>query len=299
MTSPTFPSRSLVEPLLNLERPAPLENSQEHTLVRQVARVRFLGQERHTPELDWVAEEQPLEIRINGFAISVLMRTPGHDEDLVRGYLLTEGISQPAHILRIAPCDLAGAEDQVMQVTLHEETSFDPSRFVRHLYVSSSCGVCGKKSIAQALEVAPALPQAKSFDPQVLMAAVQALRSGQPGFAQCGTLHAAALADSEGRLLVTREDVGRHNAVDKSIGWALDQQIELESLSLILSGRASFEMIQKALAARIGIVAAIGGVSSLAVQLAQEAGVQLFGFSSASRLNLYTQPEPLVPSSHV
>ena len=247
---------------------------------------------RHTvapldPDLDWVAVEEPLEIRVNGYPLSVVMRTPGHDEELVTGYIVSESIARAEHVRRVRHCDVEEETENVMQVTLAEESDFDPLRFSRHLYVTSSCGVCGKRSISQALSTAPPLEARPSFDSDALKRGVEMMRQKQPGYRDCGGLHGAGLLDAQGELVVVREDVGRHNAVDKALGWAIRHSVALDEYALLISGRASFEMVQKALAARIGTVVAVGGVSSLAIALAERAHVNLLGFASKDRVNVY------------
>jgi len=237
---------------------------------------------------DWVAREEPLEIRVNGYPLSVVMRTPGHDEELVRGFIVSEGIARPDDILRVKHCATDESEN-VMLVTLHVRASFNLERFSRQLFVSSSCGVCGKRSTEQALATAGPLEKRPVPQPTALLAALSQLRHHQPGYQSCGGLHAAALVSEQGELCVVREDIGRHNAVDKVIGFAVATQQLALSHALLVSGRASFEIVQKALAARLGTIVAVGGVSSLAVELAERAHINLFGFATEHQLNLYSE----------
>lgn len=256
--------------------------------VRLTQRQRFSFGQSEPIGLDQVALEEPLEIRIQGYPLAVVMRSPGHDEELVTGFIISEMIAKAEHILRVKHCDIGDVSDNVMQVTLDPASNFDPARFARHSFVSSSCGVCGKRSIEQALMVAaPLTAEGRSPEPRHLSRACANLRRFQPGYQACGGLHAAGLMGPDGELLAVYEDIGRHNAVDKVIGWAASHHYSLMDHALIVSGRASFEIVQKALAARISTIAAVGGVSSLAVDLAARAHIKLFGFVSETVANAY------------
>jgi FdhD protein len=248
---------------------------------------------------DVLAVEEPLEIRLGcvvggrrvHHAVSITMRTPGHDLELAVGFLFTEGIL-------VAPEQVAGLRacgaGNVARVDLHPGVAVDLSRMKRHFYTSSSCGVCGKASL-EALRVCcrTRLPQGLPVvESAVIQRLPEALRTGQTVFDCTGGLHAAALFDATGNLLCLREDVGRHNALDKLIGAQfLAGRTPLSEGLLLLSGRASFELVQKAAVAGIPILAAVGAPSSLAVSLAREHGLSVLGFVRHDRFNIYTGAE--------
>jgi FdhD protein len=240
---------------------------------------------------DRVVREEPLEIRIGGVPIAVVMRTPGHDEDLVRGFVTTERVvDDPAWVASVRHCTTVQtpeSENNVMQVLLRPGVSVDLARLRRNLYTSSSCGLCGKASIEQVLSVAPPVHDDVRIDIETLYAMPERMRSHQTVFSQTGGLHAAGLFDAQGTVLVVREDVGRHNAVDKVVGWALAARRSLEGHVLAVSGRVSFEIIQKALAARIAVVAAVSAPSSLAIELAHRGDLTLAAFVRGRRLCVY------------
>ncbi len=255
---------------------------------------------------DVLAVEEPLEIRL-GYGplnarsrrpVSLTMRTPGHDRELAAGFLFTEGIVQSRdELLEIRGGD--GSEGDAgspngVRVELRPEVEVDLGRLQRHFYTTSSCGVCGKSSL-EALEVAvdhPSLPVGYRVAPEVLMNLPETLRAAQPTFDLTGGLHAAALFDREGGLRLVREDVGRHNALDKLIGALfLGEAPAPAEPILLLSGRASFELLQKALVWGFPVVASVGAPSSLAVQLAERFGITLVGWVRAERFNLYSHPE--------
>jgi FdhD protein len=240
---------------------------------------------------DDVTREEPLEIQIGGASVAVVMRTPGNDEELVRGFLVTERVVEiPAQIQRIRHCSTAPipeAEGNVIQVVLSEDAPLDLARLKRNLFASSSCGICGKATIDNALATAAPIDDAITLDAAVLLTLPDALRASQNVFTQTGGLHAAGLFDERGMPLVVREDVGRHNAVDKVVGWAWERGISLEGRVLMVSGRVSYEIVQKALAARIPIIAAVSAPSSLAIELARAANVTLIGFLRAPRFSIY------------
>jgi FdhD protein len=245
---------------------------------------------------DRLAVEEPLEIRLGDRSLSITMRTPGHDLELAAGFLLTEGIIQgPEEVSRIAFC---GASGNVVRAELRDGVSVDLKRLERHFYTSSSCGVCGKSSI-DALRVS--VPEAaRSSGPMLVRSSVilelpERLRRSQGLFDTTGGMHASALFDPDGELLLLREDVGRHNALDKLIGHELlEKRLPLGSRILLVSGRASFELVQKAAVAGIPVLAAVGAPSSLAVALAREAGMTLIGFLRDGRFNIYCGEDRMV-----
>jgi FdhD protein len=232
-------------------------------------------------ERDQVAVEEPLEIRINGSPVAVTMRTPGHDDELALGFCLSEGLRPTGASL---PADLAANTVEV------EAPAFDPQRLRRSFYTSSSCGVCGKGAL-EAVEVEAPRVEARLEVAATLLAELpEQLRAAQPAFAATGGLHATGLFDRDGRLLCLREDVGRHNAMDKVVGWAFaGGRLPLAGEILCVSGRLSFELVQKAAVAGCPILVAVGAPSSLAVELAADRGITLCGFVRGGRLNVYTE----------
>ncbi len=237
---------------------------------------------------DDLAVEEPLEIRVAGRPVSVTMRTPGHDDELAAGFLLGEGIVRRREdIGHIRRCPEA-ADGGVIDVLVSPGVAVDFAALTRHVFASSSCGVCGLASIDAVRKRLPGVESRVSIRAQTLLALPGRLRQTQPTFDATGGLHAAGLFDGAGTLLVSREDVGRHNAVDKVVGHALlHAMVPLSSHVLLVSGRASFEIVQKALAAGISIIAAVSAPSSLAVELAEEAGITLAGFLRPGRFNVY------------
>ncbi len=247
--------------------------------MRHVTVVRRRGGER---VIDHVATEDPLEIRLGGTPLAVTMRTPGDDDDLVCGFLLTEGILlTPDEIARIERLD-----DSRVAVHFAPDVAVDPARFQRNMFVSSSCGICGKASIeAVQLVARPAAPFTVSR--AVLGALTGRLRERQPTFDQTGGLHAAGVFDLSGRAVAVREDVGRHNAVDKAIGATARAAWPLPPALLVVSGRQSFEIVQKAAVVGIGGVVGVSAPSSLAVELAQSLDMLLVGFARGTEFNVY------------
>ena len=247
---------------------------------------------------DEVAREEPLEIRLGGVPLAVVMRTPGDDRELTLGFLTTERvIERPEQVESVRHCGATPeeAEDNVVQVVLAPGVSVDLDRLRRNLYASSSCGICGKATIENALIDAAPLEDAARFAPEFFYGLSDRLEESQAGFAKTGGVHAAGLFDAEGELLVAREDVGRHNAVDKVVGWALDRgRFPLEGCVLLVSGRVSYEIAQKALVARVPVVAAVSAPSSLAIEFAQEARLTLVGFLRGQSLNVYGRCERIV-----
>lgn len=244
---------------------------------------------------DRVVREEPLEIRIGGVPVAVVMRTPGHDEELVRGFVTTERIVEdPAWVASVRHCttvETPEAENNVVQVTLRPDATVDLARLRRNLYASSSCGLCGKATIDRVLSTAPPLRDDARIEVETLLAIPERMRPYQTVFSQTGGLHAAGLFDAGGATLAVREDVGRHNAVDKVVGWAVGAGRALEGHVLAVSGRVSFEIVQKALAARICVVAAVSAPSSLAIELARRSGLTLAAFVRGRRLCVYAGGE--------
>jgi FdhD protein len=235
-----------------------------------------------TGERDRVAVEEPLELRIAGTPVAVTMRTPGHDEELALGFCLSEGLHPRS---AAPPADLAANAVDV------DAPGFDPERLRRSFYTSSSCGVCGKGAL-EAVAVDAARVESDLRLPAAALAELpDRLHEAQAGFAVTGGLHASGLFDAHGTLLCLREDVGRHNALDKVVGWAfLAGALPLARAVLCLSGRISFELVQKAAVAGCPLVVAVGAPSSLAVELAADRGVTLCGFVRGGRMNVYTEP---------
>jgi FdhD protein len=259
---------------------------------------------RMLPHEDALAAEEPLEIRIGAFPettpLTVTMRTPGHDEELAAGFLLTEGIvNDPAQIaaLRGFVTSAAGKRNGV-EVELRD-CEFDPGQLQRNFFAASSCGICGKASIDAIRQRGLRAPNSDfRFDPELLCTLPEKLREAQTVFSRTGGLHAAALFDSSGNLAVLREDIGRHNAVDKVVGWAMLQgQLPLSQHVMLVSGRGGFEIVQKALAAGLPILASVSAPSSLAVQLARELGLTLVGFLRGRRFVVYSGPARLSAAS--
>ena len=253
-----------------------------------------------TEDRDDLAVEEPLEIRVEGRPVAVTMRTPGHDEELAAGFLLTEGvIAQREDIRAIKPVGAkgGGAEYNLINVTLVRPEAVDFARLTRHVFTASSCGLCGKATIAAVQAKLPAIsPEAApSVRREILAAMTATLAAGQATFQRTGGLHASGLFTADGKLLVLREDVGRHNAVDKVLGHLLlSGGIEPAQAVLLVSGRVAFEIVQKALAARIGFIAAISAPTSLAVDFARTSGQTLVGFLRPGRMNIYAGEDRVI-----
>lgn len=240
---------------------------------------------------DALAIEEPLEIRVEGRSVALTMRTPGHDEELALGFLATEGVLHgPEDVLDL---DICSAQDNgpgnIIDVRLRDPASVDLDRLSRHVFTSSSCGLCGKATIDAVRDRHAAIPEGQAMRPSLptLLALPGKLHTAQSTFQATGGLHAAALFTANGELQVVREDVGRHNAVDKTIGRLLLDRADAAEVGLLVSGRIAFEIVQKALAARIGVVAGISAPTSLAVELAQTSGQTLIGFLRDERCNVY------------
>ena len=256
-------------------------------------------------ETDLLAVEEPLEIRLQlpGLskhkAISITMRTPGDDFDLAAGFLFTEGIiTGPSQVSKIRYCGLPAKDKNInntLVAELAEGVDIDLKRLERHFYTTSSCGVCGKSSIEALHTGAKKVEVDTKFKSELIHTLPDTLRRAQAVFERTGGLHASALFDAEGNLDILREDVGRHNALDKVIGAKfMSGETPLSDRILLVSGRASFELVQKALMAGIPVLAAVGAPSSLAVELAAEFGMTLIGFVRDGRFNIYTGAERIV-----
>jgi FdhD protein len=248
--------------------------------------VRALRLPARREEDDVVAVEEPLEIRIGGDPVAVTMRTPGHDEELALGFCVTEGLSPKA--ARV-PDDLAANAVEV------EAAGFDAERLRRHFYTSSSCGVCGKGAIEAVRIAAPRVESALEVPEDVVASLPARLLEAQRAFAATGGLHATGLFSASGELLCVREDVGRHNAMDKVVGWAfLEGLLPLSEHVMCVSGRLSFELVQKASVAGCPVLVAVGAPSSLAIELAEDRGLTLCGFVRDGRVTVYTGPWRIV-----
>ncbi|AWM37293.1 formate dehydrogenase accessory protein [Gemmata obscuriglobus] len=241
---------------------------------------------------DTIAVEAPLELRIGGRPVTVLMRTPGHDEELVTGFLFGEGVIADADdIIAFERPDAERAN--VLNVRLMvARRAFNLDR---PFYSNSSCGICGKRSLESVELHAPAVQSSLTISRTVLTELPERLRAAQPVFARTGGVHASGLFTAAGELVAVREDVGRHNALDKLVGRALNEgQVPLSGRVLLVSGRVSYELVQKAVAAGIPVLAAVGAPSSLAVELATRFGITLIGFLRPSGMNVYANPRRVV-----
>ncbi|HZQ32494.1 MAG TPA: formate dehydrogenase accessory sulfurtransferase FdhD [Mycobacterium sp.] len=249
-----------------------------------------------------LAVEEPLEIRVNGTAITVTMRTPGSDIELAQGFLLTEGvIGKRDDVLTVRYCRGSGDDGantyNVLDVTLAPGVELPEVDVTRNFYTTSSCGVCGKASLDAVKLISRHGPgdDPTAIRADVLTALPGQLRSSQRVFASTGGLHGAALFGVDGTMLAVREDIGRHNAVDKVVGWGLESgRIPLSGTVLLVSGRASFELTQKAVMAGIPMLAAVSAPSSLAVDLASQSGLTLVAFLRGDSMNVYTRPDRVV-----
>jgi FdhD protein len=250
---------------------------------------------------DFLAAEEPLEMRAGRYSLGVTLRTPGDDEELVAGFLFSEGIiSRREDLVALRMPDDTAQEKNLVRVTLDPGVRLATNSAARRFSAGSACGVCGKASITQLRRRGLRRPKgALLFDPEILCQLPPILRETQAVFVRTGGLHAAALFTATGELLVLREDIGRHNAVDKVIGWALlGGQLPLSGRVLLVSGRGGFEIVQKTIAAGIPLLASVSAPSSLAVQLARELGLTLIGFLRGRRFVIYAGEERIaVPVS--
>lgn len=253
------------------------------------------------PVEDSLAAEEPLEIRVNGAPLTVTMRTPGNDLELTAGFLLTEGIIEEREdiaSMRTTVPDGA-VKSNIVEVTLMD-AHFGTETLRRNFFAASSCGVCGKASI-EAIRNRNLTQPNRNFRiaPEILCRLPEQLRAEQPVFDRTGGLHAAALFTAEGELIALREDIGRHNAVDKLIGWALmEGRVPLRESVLMVSGRGGFEIIQKAIAGGVPVVASVSAPSSLGVKLARELGLTLVGFLRGPRFVVYSGGFRCLPENH-
>lgn len=246
--------------------------------------------------------EEPLEIRVNGKPITVTMRTPGSDVELAQGFLITEGVIAHRHdVRRVEYCRGAGPDGtntyNVLDVTLAADVAMPTLDITRNFYTTSSCGICGKASLDAVTLSSRYCPgdDPSTVASDTLSAMPDQLRGAQKVFASTGGLHGAALFGVDGTMLTMREDIGRHNAVDKVIGWALEHdRLPMTATVLLVSGRASFELTQKAVMAGIPVLAAVSAPSSLAVDLASQSGLTLVAFLRGDSMNIYTRPDRIM-----
>ncbi|HEX3376430.1 MAG TPA: formate dehydrogenase accessory sulfurtransferase FdhD [Candidatus Acidoferrales bacterium] len=249
---------------------------------------------------DYLATEEPLEMRSGKFSLGVTLRTPGNDEELVAGFLFTEGIiSRQEDLICLRMPSDKSSERNLVDVTLQPDIHVAEASSTRRFSAGSACGVCGKATIAQLRRRGLRRPQSTTlFDPEMLCGLSPKLRAAQDVFGRTGGLHAAAVFSATGELLVVREDIGRHNAVDKTIGWALlGGRLPLSDHVLLVSGRGGFEIIQKSIAAGIPLLASVSAPSSLAVQLSRELGLTLVGFLRGRRFVIYAGEERIAVSA--
>ena len=251
--------------------------------------VRYSGEDREVVD-DVLVEESPVEFRLGGVPIAVLMRTPGEDEQLGRGFAITEGIVLGPH--EIADVAHTGSEGgDRYDLVLADGVTVDPEQFRRNLFTTSSCGVCGKASIDAVRVAARHLPDGPTLHHGTIASLPDAMREGQARFTDSGSIHAAAAFGPSGDLLAIHEDVGRHNAVDKTVGDLSAHRWPLDPIVLMVSGRISFEMVQKAAVAGIPIIAGVSGASTLAADLGEELGLTVIGFLRGSGFNVYSGAE--------
>lgn len=244
---------------------------------------------------DYLAAEEPLEMRAGRTSLGVTLRTPGNDEELVAGFLFSEGIvARPEDLVGLRLPGDSDPERNLVRVTLSREARPNRGGAARRFSAGSACGVCGIASIQQLRRrgLRRLGDSGMPFDPEILCQLPEKLRAAQAVFGRTGGLHAAALFDARGELLVLREDIGRHNAVDKVVGWAfLQNRLPLSGHVLLVSGRGGFEIVQKAIAAGVPLLASVSAPSSLAVQLARELGLTLVGFLRGKRFVIYSEED--------
>ncbi len=260
-----------------------------------VDRTRFSGT-RAAAGTDAVAREEPLEIQLDGASLAVVMRTPGHDEELALGLLWSERViatlDDVVSVRHATTAPSPDAAENILRVRLRPTVRVDWQRLRRNLHASASCGICGKATIEATLAASPPLDDASRFGAEFFYSLPQRLRAAQEAFEQTGGLHGAGLFDGDGRLVVAREDIGRHNAVDKIVGSSVRAgSVPLGGHVLLVSGRISYEIAEKALAARIPVVAAVSAPSSLAVELAERSRMTLVGFLRGETMSVYGERE--------
>ena len=278
-------------------QPIEAESSRDTTKIVTRTNFKWRGGQLSRIE-DALAVEEPLEIRLGGRRFTITMRTPGNDEELAAGFLLAEGFianaSEIGEIRRVR--DNKGApEPNAIDIILNVEAGRLRERLKRNFTISSSCGICGKTSIESLTRRIDPIRSRAKIAASMLIGLAATLRESQKVFAATGGLHACGLFDLGGKLIASREDIGRHNAVDKIVGWALaNSRTPLSRSLLMVSGRLSFEIVQKAAAAGAPILAAVSAPSSLAVQLADECGITLVGFIRDASLNVYTHRERVI-----
>lgn len=279
------------------ERSAPFAGAEASALSASYPVVRVVGN-LHSTTFDEIAVEEPLQIRLAGEDVAVLMRSPGHDIELVAGYLFSEGIIHSRDDIEDIRTCASETElpSNVVNVLPNDRTLLQPSSWSRLSEGYSSCGICGKSTVDQVIRLVPKLGETTQVTEAALYRLAQQIEDAQAIFHRTGGLHAAALFSTEGDMLTLREDVGRHNAVDKIIGHALlNGDLPLSSCTMAVTSRASFEVVQKAANAGVSILAVMSAPSSLAVQLAQETGMTLVAFLRAGRFNIYSGGHRIVP----
>ncbi len=271
------------------------EKSKKSRAISETEITRLTAGRSSQQRRDQLAVEEPLEIRVRGRSVAVTMRTPGHDEELATGFLVAEGlIHHREEVVEIAYCQRGEAADfeNTLNVFLSPSVEVDFEKLTRHVFASSSCGLCGKASIEAVQQHFEPAESRMKMAASKIVSLPEKLRAAQATFAKTGGLHAAAIFDAKGKLLVLREDVGRHNAVDKVIGHGfLRGLLPFDQHVLLVSGRASFEIMQKALAARVPMVCAVSAPSSLAVEFARANGQTLVGFLRGETMNVYSRGE--------
>jgi FdhD protein len=260
--------------------------------------IRAVGDAGVGDRTDWLTIEEPLEIRARGrgeepTSVAVTMRTPGDDSELAVGFLFTEGLIQSRDdVVSVGPCLSVKRGEACNVVAVVLSRPFDGSSLKRNFFATSSCGVCGKATLDQVAVRCGPVAAGPTVERSVIVCLPETLRQAQAAFDRTGGLHAAGLFDADGRMIAVREDVGRHNAVDKLIGRAfLDRDLPLSGRILLVSGRTSFEILQKAAVAGVPIVCAVSAPSSLAVSLADRLGITLIGFLRGPTFNVYTHPD--------
>jgi FdhD protein len=261
--------------------------------------------DRHLELPEHLATEEPMQILVAGVggepaALAVTMRTPGHDFELAAGFVVTEGVAGPSDISSVDYCEAVKGDDEAARynhVTVRLSTPWTAPTGERYFSANSSCGMCGKASIDQIETACPVLAEAEPFDSELIVSLPDRLRQAQKAFDRTGGLHAAGLFDRTGGMLVAREDVGRHNAVDKVVGWTvLGGAVGVSPLDRVLavSGRVSFEIVQKAAMSGVAVIAAVSAPSSLAVSAAARLGMTVAGFVRDGSFNIYSHPERIV-----